>query len=46
MLYIWDKNLAKSGAKIIYQREKYVEALLPFATEIFDGLSKDVKKLI
>lgn len=45
MLYIWDKNLAKSGAKIIYQREKYVEALLPFATEIFDGLSKGREKI-
>lgn len=45
MLYIWDKNLTKSGAKIIYQREKYVEALLPFATEIFDGLSKGREKI-
>ncbi len=45
MLYIWDKNLAKSGAKIIYQREKYVEALLPFTTEIFDGLSKGREKI-
>ena len=40
-----DKNLAKSGAKIIYQREKYIEALLPFATEIFDGLSKGREKI-
>lgn len=39
MLYIWDKNLATTGAKIIYQRNKYVEALLPFAKEVFDGLS-------
>ena len=40
MLYIWDKNLAISGAKIIYQRQKYIEALLPYAREVFDGLSK------
>jgi len=40
MLYIWDKNLAASGAKIIYQRRKYIEALLPYAKEVFDGLSK------
>lgn len=40
MLYIWDKNLAMAGAKIIYQRQKYVEALLPYARDIFDGLSK------
>lgn len=39
MLYIWDKSFAKAGAKIIYQRMKYVEALLPYAKEIFFGLS-------
>ncbi len=39
MLYIWDKNLAVSGAKIIYQRRKYIESLLPFAKEVFSGLS-------
>ncbi|MCC8072598.1 MAG: DNA replication/repair protein RecF [Clostridiales bacterium] len=45
MIYIWDKNLASSGAKIIYQRQKYVEALLPYATEIFDGLSNGQEKI-
>lgn len=40
MLYIWDKSFAKYAAKIIYQRQKYIEALLPFAKEIFNGLSK------
>lgn len=40
MLYIWDKNLAQSGAKIIFQRRKYIEALLPYAKEVFSGLSK------
>jgi DNA replication and repair protein RecF len=39
MLYIWDKNLAVSGAKIIYQRNKYVQALTPYAKEVFSGLS-------
>lgn len=39
MLYIWDKNLAASGAKIIYQRNKYIETLIPYAKEIFSGLS-------
>lgn len=39
MLYIWDKSLATAGAKIIYQRQKYLEALLPYAKEVFDGLS-------
>ena len=45
MLYIWDKNLAKSGAKIIYQRKKYIEALLPFAKDVYDGLSKGKERL-
>lgn len=40
MLYIWNKSFAKYGAKIIYQRQKYIEALLPYAKEIFSGLSK------
>ncbi|MCM1114843.1 MAG: DNA replication/repair protein RecF [Clostridium sp.] len=39
MLYIWDNNLASSGAKIIYQRNKYIETLLPYAKDIFYGLS-------
>lgn len=45
MLYIWDKNLAASGAKIIYQRKKYIEAVLPYAEEIFSGLSKGREKI-
>ena len=45
MLYIWDKNLAVSGAKIIYQRNKYIEALYPYAREIFDGLSSGREKI-
>lgn len=40
MLYIWDKNLALYGAKIIYQRQKYIQTLLPYAQEVFSGLSK------
>lgn len=45
MLYIWDKNLAATGAKIIYQRTKYIESLLPYAVEIFDGLSGGKEKI-
>jgi DNA replication and repair protein RecF len=45
MLYIWDKNLARAGAKIIYQRRKYIEALLPYTQEIFDGLSKGRERI-
>lgn len=39
MLFVWDASLAKDGAKIIYQRQKYIEAILPFAKEIFNGIS-------
>lgn len=39
LLYIWNKNCAKSGAKIIYQRLKYIEALTPFVKDIFTGIS-------
>lgn len=45
MLYIWDKNLAASGAKIIYQRCKYIEALLPYAKEVFSGLSRGTEEI-
>lgn len=39
MLYIWNTNLAKSGAKIIYQRLKYIEAITPYACDIYSGIS-------
>lgn len=39
MLYIWNDNLAKSGAKIIYQRLKYIDAITPYVKEIFLGIS-------
>lgn len=45
MLYIWDKNLAVSGAKIIFQRKKYIDALLPYASDVFNGLSKGREKI-
>lgn len=45
MLYIWDRNFAKAGAKIIYQRQRYAEELLPFAKEIFLGLSGGAEEL-
>ncbi len=46
MLYIWDAALAKDGAKIIYQRQKYTEAILPYAKEIYAGLSGGRKRRI
>lgn len=45
MLYIWDAALAKDGAKIIYQRQKYAEAILPFAKEFMPGFRAAEKNL-
>lgn len=45
MLPIWNINLAKAGAKIIYQRKKYVEALLPYTKDIFLGLSSGKEQI-
>ena len=39
ILYVWNLNFAKAGARIIYQRQKYIEALLPYAKDIFKGIS-------
>lgn len=45
MLYIWNRNAAASGAKIIYQRREYINALTPYAQEIFEGLSGGREKI-
>ncbi len=45
MLYVWNDQLVKAGAKIIYQRLKYLEALSPFVEEIFDGISGGKEKI-
>ena len=39
LLYIWNTNLAKIGAKIIYQRLKYIEAIMPYIKDIYSGIS-------
>lgn len=44
-LNIWDESLAKTGAKIIYQRLKYIEAIKPYITDIFNGLSSGREKI-
>ena len=41
MLYIWNQNLAATGAKIIFQRLKYIEALKPYINDIFTGISNN-----
>lgn len=45
MLGVWNANLAKSGAKIIYQRLKYIEALTPYVKEIFSGISSGKEEI-
>lgn len=45
ILFVWNINFAKSGSRIIYQRQKYIEALLPYAKEIFKGLSSGKEEI-
>lgn len=45
LLYIWNKNCAKTGAKIIFQRIKYIETLVPFVKAIYLGLSGGNEKI-
>lgn len=44
-LYIWNINIANIGAKIIYQRLKYLEAINPYVKEIFSGISKGTEEI-
>lgn len=45
MLYIWNTNLAHIGAKIVYQRLKYIEAIMPFVKEIYSGISSGAEEI-
>ncbi len=45
MLYIWNQNLARIGAKIIFQRLKYIESLLPFAKQVYSGISRNKEEI-
>ena len=44
-LDVWDINLAKTGAKIIFQRMKYIEAITPYIKDIFQGLSSGKEEI-
>lgn len=44
-LYIWNINLAGIGAKIIYQRLKYLEAVNPYVKDIFLGISNGTEDI-
>ena len=45
ILFVWNLNFAKTCSKIIYQRQKFVEALLPYAKEVFKGLSSGKEEI-
>lgn len=45
LLEPFDEIFAKHGAVMIYQRQKYIEALLPFAKEIYHGISGGSEEL-
>lgn len=45
MISVWNENLAKCGAKIIYQRLKYIEAITPFVKDIFLGISSGKEEI-
>lgn len=39
MLDFWNNLLAEYGAKLCRQRQKYLEAIKPYASEFYDGLT-------
>lgn len=45
MLYIWNSNLARTGAKIVYQRLKYIEAVKPYVKQIYSGISNGSEEI-
>lgn len=40
MLDFWNNLLAEYGAKLCRQRQKYLEAIKPYATQFYSGLTK------
>ena len=44
-LSFWDEQLAKEAAKIIYDRNNFIESLIPFAKEIHKTLSLGKEEL-
>ena len=45
MLEIWEDHLAKLGSTIVFQRQKYIEHILPFATKFYYELSGKKEEL-
>ena len=45
MLELWEEHLANLGSKMVYQRQKYVEHIIHFATNFYYELSGKKEKL-
>ncbi len=45
MLKLWEDHLAKLGSMMVYQRQKYIEHLIPFATNFYYELSGKKEQL-
>ena len=45
LLSLWNHHVAHYGAKMVYQRLKYIEALTPYVKEQFEGLSRQCEKI-
>ena len=45
LLEIWEERLCYIGARVVLQRKKYIEQLLPFLCEIFSDLSSGKEEI-
>lgn len=45
MLELWEDHLAKLGSMMVFQRKKYVEHMIPFATKFYYELSGKKEEL-
>ena len=45
MLDVYDERIAKSGAYIIAQRKKYIEALMDYIVDIYSGISSNKEEI-
>ncbi len=45
MLDFWNNLLAEYGAKLCRQRQKYLEAIKPYATQFYNGLTEENETL-
>ena len=45
MMDFWNNLLAEYGAKLCRQRQKYLEAIKPYATQFYNGLTEEKESL-